>query len=340
MLPQNPNTTVLEAGRVREIKYVDAGAEALQEEMRRDPSVIYMGQGIGPREGNYKQSKGLWAEFGENRVRDTPISELGQVGLGVGAAMAGARPIVDLVFLDMIMEAMGQIVEQAATIHYTSNGKIKVPLVIRAAMGTVRSTGPHHSRCFYSWFAHIPGLKVVLPSSPEDVKGFMKTAIRDDGPVMFIEHKFFYNKKGPVPEGDYAIPFGKAKVLRRGSDITIVAMSLMVGKALEAAEILSQEGVSAEVIDPRTIVPLDREAILESVRKTGRLVIADEAQSFCGFSAEIAAMVGERALEFLNAPIQRVCALHTPHPFNPVLEAAMLPSVPGIVGAVRKAIRG
>jgi pyruvate/2-oxoglutarate/acetoin dehydrogenase E1 component len=325
---------------VREIKYVDAGAEALQEEMRRDASVIYLGQGIGPREGNYKQSKGLWTEFGENRVRDTPISELGQVGLGVGAAMAGARPIVDIVFLDMIMEAMGQIVEQAATIHYTSNGKIKVPLVIRAAMGTVRSTGPHHSRCFYSWFAHIPGLKVVLPSSPEDVKGFMKTAIRDDGPVMFIEHKFFYNKKGPVPEGEYTIPFGKAKVVRQGSDVTIVAMSLMVGKALEAAEILSQDGISAEVIDPRTIVPLDREAILESVRKTGRLVIADEAQSFCGFSAEIAAMVGERVLEFLNAPIQRVCALHTPHPFNPVLEAAMLPSVPGIVDAVRNAIRG
>jgi pyruvate/2-oxoglutarate/acetoin dehydrogenase E1 component len=325
---------------VREIKYVDAGAEALQEEMRRDASVIYLGQGIGAREGNYKQSKGLWTEFGENRVRDTPISELGQVGLGVGAAMAGARPIVDIVFLDMIMEAMGQIVEQAATIHYTSNGKIKVPLVIRAAMGTVRSTGPHHSRCFYSWFAHIPGLKVVLPSSPEDVKGFMKTAIRDDGPVMFIEHKFFYNKKGPVPEGEYTIPFGKAKVVRQGSDVTIVAMSLMVGKALEAAEILSQEGISAEVIDPRTIVPLDREAILESVRKTGRLVIADEAQSFCGFSAEIAAMVGERALEFLNAPIQRVCALHTPHPFNPVLEAAMLPSVPGIVDAVRNTIRG
>ncbi len=168
----------------------------------------------------------------------------------------------------------------------------------------------------------------------------MKTAIRDDGPVMFIEHKFFYNKKGPVPEGEYTIPFGKAKVLRQGSDVTVVAMSLMVGKALEAAEILSKQGVAAEVIDPRTIVPLDREAILESVRKTGRLVIVDEAQSFCGFSAEIAAMVGEQALEFLNAPIQRVCALHTPHPFNPVLEAAMLPSVPGIVEAVRKAIRG
>jgi acetoin:2,6-dichlorophenolindophenol oxidoreductase subunit beta len=325
---------------LREIKYVDAGVEAIQEEMRRDPNIIYIGQGIGPREGNYKQSRGLWTEFGEHRVRDTPISELGQVGLGVGAAMAGARPIVDIVFLDMIMEAMGQIVEQAATIHYTSNGQIKVPLVIRAAMGSVRSTGPHHSRCFYSWFAHVPGLKVVLPASPEDVKGLMKTAIRDDGPVMFIEHKFFYNKKGPVPEGEYAIPFGKAKIVRAGTDATVVAMSLMVGKAIEAAEILAKEGVSVEVLDPRTIMPLDHEAILETVRKTGRLVIVDEAQAFCGFSAEIAAMAAEQALEYLNAPIKRVCALHTPHPFNPVLESAMLPAVPQIVEAVRQVIRG
>jgi acetoin:2,6-dichlorophenolindophenol oxidoreductase subunit beta len=325
---------------LREIKYVDAGVEAIQEEMRRDPNIIYIGQGIGPREGNYKQSRGLWTEFGEHRVRDTPISELGQVGLGVGAAMAGARPIVDIVFLDMIMEAMGQIVEQAATIHYTSNGQIKVPLVIRAAMGSVRSTGPHHSRCFYSWFAHVPGLKVVLPASPEDVKGLMKTAIRDDGPVMFIEHKFFYNKKGPVPEGEYAIPFGKAKIVRAGTDATVVAMSLMVGKAIEAAEILAKEGVSVEVLDPRTIMPLDHEAILETVKKTGRLVIVDEAQAFCGFSAEIAAMAAEQALEYLNAPIKRVCALHTPHPFNPVLESAMLPAVPQIVEAVRQVIRG
>lgn len=325
---------------MRELKYVDAGAEALQEEMRRDPSIIYMGQGIGPREGNYKQSRGLWKEFGEHRVRDTPISELGQVGLGVGAAMAGARPIVDIVFLDMIMEAMGQTVEQAATIHYTSNGSINVPLVIRAAMGTVRSTGPHHSRCFYSWFAHIPGLKVVLPASPEDVKGLLKTAIRDDGPVLFIEHKFFYNKKGLVPEGEYLIPFGKAKIVREGSDVTIVAMSLMVLRAIEAAEAVARDGISAEIIDPRTIIPLDRETLLTSVKKTGRLVIVDEAQAFCGFSAELAALVGEEALEFLNAPIQRVCAAHTPHPFNPVLEAAMLPSVPGVIEAIRTVMRG
>lgn len=325
---------------MREIRYVEAGAEALQEEMRRDASILYMGQGIGPREGNYKQSRGLWKEFGQHRVRDTPISELGQVGLGVGAAMAGARPVVDIVFLDMVMEAMGQIVEQAATIHYISNGKIRVPLVIRAAMGTVRSTGPHHSRCFYAWFAHIPGLKVVLPASAEDVKGLMKTAIRDEGPVMFIEHKFFYNKRGPVPEGEYTIPFGRAKVVRSGSDVTVVAVSLMVWKAVEAAEILLEDGIRVEVIDPRTVVPLDRDTILDSVKKTGRIVIVDEAQAFCGFSAEIAAMVGEHALDFLDAPIQRVCAKMTPHPFNPILENAMLPTVAGIVDAVRRVVRG
>jgi pyruvate/2-oxoglutarate/acetoin dehydrogenase E1 component len=323
---------------VREIQYVEAGVEALQEEMRRDPSVIYLGQGIGVRGGNYKQSKGLWEEFGPLRVRDTPISELGQVGLGVGAAAAGLRPVVDIVFLDMIMEAMGQIVEQAATIHYTSNGKIRIPLVIRAAMGTVRSTGPHHSRCFYSWFAHIPGLKVVLPSSPETVKGLLKTAIRDGGPVLFIEHKFLYNKRGHVPSAEYLTPFGEARIVRAGSQVTVVAMSNMVNLCLEAASILEADGVSIELIDPVTIAPLDRATILESVRKTGRLVIVDEAQAFCGFSAEVAALVAERALDYLDAPVRRVCALHTPHPFNPLLEQAMLPSIEKVRAAVRDVI--
>lgn len=324
------------ASTTRQIQYVEAGVEALQEEFRRDPAVFYIGQGIGERGGNYKQSKGLWAEFGEARVRDTPISELGQTGLGVGAAMAGARPIVDIVFLDMVMEAMGQIVEQAATIHYTSNGRIRVPLVIRAAMGTVRCTGPHHSRCFYSWFAHIPGLKVVLPASAEDVKGLLKTAIRDDGPVMFIEHKFFYNKRGPVPEGEYVVPFGNARICREGKSLTILAMSLMVWHALDAADILAKEGIDVEVIDPRTIIPFDEEALLTSVHKTGRLLIVDEAQRFCGFSAEAAAIVAEKAFDDLDAPVRRLAALHTPHPFNQVLETEMLPSVDKIVNAARE----
>ncbi len=322
-----------------QVQYVEASVEGIAEEMRRDPKIFYMGQGIGPRGGNFMQTKGLCAEFGEERLRDTPISELGQVGLGVGAAMAGWRPIVDLVFLDMVMEAMGQIVEQAATIHYSSAGSIKIPLMVRAAMGTVRQAGPHHSRCFYSWFAHIPGLKVVLPSTPEDVKGLMKTALRDDGPVVFIEHKLFYNRKGPVPNRDYLTPFGKARVWREGSDVTIVGISAMLWKAMDAAEKLAAEGISAEVIDPRTIIPLDRRAILDSVKKTGRLVIVDEAQAFCGFAAEVAALVSEEALEYLDAPVQRVCSLHTPYPFNPVLEDAMLPSVEKIVAAVHRTLR-
>ena len=324
--------------KVREIQYVDAGVEALEEEMRRDPAIFYIGQGIGKRGGNFKQTRGLWEQFGDLRVRDMPISELGQVGMGVGAAMAGARPVVDIVFLDMIMEAMGQIVEQAATVHYTSNGKFKVPLVVRAAMGSVRCTGPHHSRCFYSWFAHIPGLKVVLPASASDVKGLMKTAIRDDGPVIFIEHKYFYNKKGPVPTGEYVIPFGQANICRKGKDVTILAMSLMVWHALEAAAKLEQEGISVEVIDPRTIVPFDEETLLASVKKTGRLLIVDEAQQFCGFSAEAAAIVSSKGFDDLDAPIRRLTALCTPHPFNPVLEAAMLPSVESIVNEVRRLV--
>ena len=323
---------------VHEVQYVQASVEALAEEMRRDPTIFYMGQGIGPRGGNFMQTKGLCAEFGEERLRDTPISELGQVGLGIGAALAGRRAVVDLVFLDMVMEAMGQIVEQAATIHYMSAGQFNVPIVVRAAMGTVRQAGPHHSRCFYSWFAHIPGLKVVLPSTPEDVKGLMKTALRDDNPVVFIEHKLFYNKRGPVPNGEYTIPFGKARRWREGTDATVIGISAMLWKVMEAAEALAAEGISIEVLDPRTIMPLDREAILESVKKTGRLIIVDEAQAFCGFAAEVAALVCEEALEYLDAPVQRVCSLHTPYPFNPVLEDAMLPSVEKIVAGVHRTL--
>jgi acetoin:2,6-dichlorophenolindophenol oxidoreductase subunit beta len=253
----------------------------------------------------------------------------------VGAAMAGARPVVDIVFLDMVMEAMGQIVEQAATAPYTSNGTFKMPLVVRAAMGSVRCTGPHHSRCFYSWFAHIPGLKVVLPASAKDVKGLLKTAIRDDGPVMFIEHKYFYNKKGLVPEDPYLIPFGQANVVRPGKHVTVLAMGLMVWHAMDAAARLEQEGISVELIDPRTVAPFDEETLLESVKKTGRLLIVDEAQACCGFSAEAAAIVGAKAFDYLDAPVRRLCSLNTPNPFNPVLEAAMLPSADSIVSELR-----
>ncbi len=322
-----------------EMSYVDAGVEAIREEMRRDPKIFYIGQGIGPRGGNFRQSRGLWDEFGERRVRDTPISELGETGVGVGAAMAGHRPIVDIVFLDMIMEAMGQIVEQAATAPYASNGKIKVPLVIRAAMGAIRSAGPHHSRCFYSWFVNTPGLKVVTPATPADVKGLMKTALRDENPILFLEHKALYNSKGKVPVGEHMIPFGQARVCREGSDVTIVAISLMVQRALDAAEKLVQQGIRAEVIDPRTPVPLDKESIYASVSKTGRLVIADEGPAACSFASEISALVNEELFDALDAPIRRVCALPVPHPFNPILEAEMLPSADKIAATVVELMR-
>lgn len=323
----------------RIISYVDAGVEALREEMCCDETVIYLGQGIGPRGGNFCQTKGLWKEFGDERVRDTPISELGVTGLGIGAAMTGSRPIVDHVFLDMILEAMGQVVQQAATVHYTSNGKIKLPLVIRGAMGSVRNSGPHHSHCFYAWFIHTPGLKVVVPSNPYDCKGLLKTAIRDDGPVMFIEHKALYNMKGHVPTEEYAIPFGEARICLCGTDVTLVAVSRMVGLALEAASLLKGEGISVEVLDPRTVAPLDRAAILLSVAKTGRLAVVDEAYAECGFAAEVSALVCEQALGDLNAPVRRICALPAPHPVSPPLENRLLPSVERIVRDVKSMLK-
>lgn len=324
----------------RIISYAEAGIEALREEMRRDPTIFYIGQGIGVRGGNFQQTRGLWAEFGEERVRDTPIAELAQTGIGIGAAMAGSRPIVDIVFFDFIMEASGQIIQQASTLHYVSNGKFKVPLLIRAAMGGVRSSGPHHSHTFYSFFMHIPGLKVAVPSIPYDVKGLLKTALRDDNPVLFIEHKALYNTKGPVPEEEYTIPFGEAKVCRSGKDVTVVAVSQMVSRSLAAAEELEKQGISVEVIDPRTVAPLDKDAILDSVAKTGRLAVVDEAYATCGFSAEIAALAAEEALDELDAPVRRICALPAPHAFSPSLDTYLSPSVDRIVLEVTAMLRG
>lgn len=323
----------------RVIKYAEAGVEAIAEEMRRDPDIFYIGQGIGPRGGNFQQTRGLWAEFGDERLRDTPIAELAQTGIGIGAALAGSRPIVDIVFFDFILEASGQVIQQASTIHYISNGKFKVPVVIRAAMGGVRSSGPHHSHTFYSFFMHIPGLKVAVPSTPYDVKGLLKTAIRDDNPVLFIEHKRLYNSKGPVPEEEYIIPFGKSVIRSTGSDVTLVAVSLMVSRALEAASVLASEGISVEVIDPRTAAPLDRETILRSVAKTGRLAIVDEAYATCGFSSEVAALVSEEALDELDAPIKRICAFPAPHAFSPSLDNYLIPSKERIVEEVRSLIQ-
>src|SRR5581483_2110396 len=324
---------------MRELTYGEAGVEALREEMARDSSLVYIGQGIGPRGGNFRQTRGLWKEFGDHRLRDTGISELGETGVAIGAAMNGCRAVVDEVFLDFILEAMTQVIQQAATIHYLSNGQIKVPVVIRGAMGSVRNAGAQHAHSFYAWFAHTPGLKVVVPSTPRDCKGLFKTSLRQETPVLFIEHKALYNLKGDVPEGDFLIPFGQANICRRGTDVTAVAVARMVHVALEAATALDKEGVSVEVIDPRTIAPLDRETIVNSVRKTGRLVIVDEAPAMCGFSGEVIALACEEALDSMDAPPRRICSLHAPNPFSPALEDQMLPTPARVADEIRKMLR-
>jgi pyruvate/2-oxoglutarate/acetoin dehydrogenase E1 component len=323
----------------RVLSYVDAGVEALREEFARDHSIVYIGQGIGPRGGNFRQTRGLWQEFGDDRLRDTGICELGATGLAIGAAMAGTRSIVDEVFLDFALEAITQIVQQAANISYMSNGKIKAPVVVRGAMGAVRNAGAHHSHTFYNWFANTPGLKVVLPSTPHDVKGLFKTALRDPGPVLFIEHKSLYNTKGVVPEEEYLIPFGKAHIIREGSDVTMIAMSKMVGVAIQAAETLAQEGISADVIDPRTIVPLDRKAITASIKKTGRLVVIDESPSVCSFAAELMAIAAEDCFKDLRVAPLRICSPPVPNPFSPVLENQMIPSAERVAGEVRQLLK-
>jgi pyruvate/2-oxoglutarate/acetoin dehydrogenase E1 component len=325
-----------DAGRV--MTYVDAGVEALREEMRRDDSIVYIGQGIGARGGNFRQSRGLWKEFGDDRLRDTGICELGATGVAIGAAMAGTRTVVDEVFLDFALEAITQIVQQAANISYMSNGKIKAPVVIRGAMGAVRNAGAHHSHTFYNWFANTPGLKVVLPSTPYDVKGLFKTALRDPGPVIFIEHKSLYNTKGPVPEEEYLIPFGDARVIREGTDLTIIAMSKMVDLAVKAAAKLAEEGISAEVIDPRSIVPLDRKKITDSIKKTGKLVVVDESPSCCSFAAELIAIAVEDCYKELRAVPRRICSMPVPNPFSPVLENQMIPSLDRVVNEVQQTL--
>jgi pyruvate/2-oxoglutarate/acetoin dehydrogenase E1 component len=322
-----------EQGRV--ITYTDAGVEALREEMRRDDSIVYIGQGIGSRGGNFRQTRGLWKEFGDHRLRDTGICELGATGVAIGAAMAGSRAVVDEVFLDFALEAITQIVQQAANICYMSNGKIKAPVIIRGAMGAVRNAGAHHSHTFYNWFANTPGLKVVVPSNPYDVKGLFKTALRDPGPVVFIEHKSLYNTRGVVPETEYLIPFGEARIARPGEHLTVVATSRMVELALKAAAELEKLGVSAEVIDPRTIVPLDRAAITGSIRKTGRIAVIDESPSMCSFAAEVLAIATEDCFKHLQAAPKRICSLPVPNPFSPVLENQMIPSVSRIVSEIQ-----
>jgi 2-oxoisovalerate dehydrogenase E1 component len=319
----------------REMTYVEALNAALHAEMARDERVFLMGEDVGLIGGIFGVSRGLRERFGEGRVRDTPISEPSFVGMGVGAAVAGMRPIVEIQIWDFVAMTMDQIVNQAAKIRYMLGGRATVPLVIRGPQGGGIRLAAQHSQSLEAWFVHVPGLVVVAPSTPYDAKGLLATAIRDDNPVIFLEHKMLYPTKGPVPDGEYLIPFGKADVKRPGTDVTVVATQMMVQRALGAAQDLESDGVSVEVIDPRTLVPLDEEAILESVRKTHRLVIVHEAVKRGGWGAEVAALVSERALDELDAPIVRLGARNVPMPYNDRLEQATIPSREDIAAAVR-----
>ncbi len=320
---------------VRELTFAEAIREALAEEMRRDPRVIILGEDVAEAGTPFKVLSGLVEEFGPKRVIDTPISEAGFTGLAVGAAMTGMRPVVDIMFGDFLTLTMDQIVNQAAKIHYMSGGELRVPMVLRTTLGATRRSAAQHSQSLHVWFSHIPGLKVALPSTPADAKGLLKAAIRDDNPVVFFEDKMMYRLKGPVPADDYAIPFGVADVKRVGTDVTIVATSSMVQTALAAAGRLDALGISAEVVDPRTTWPLDRETILASVKKTGRAIVVDEGHRRYGVTAEIAALIAEGAFYHLDAPVARLGAMDVPVPFSPTLEDATVPTEETIAGVAR-----
>ena len=322
------------SSREKKMTFGEAVKEAMAEEMRRDPAVVLIGEDVGPAAGVFKILVGLYDEFGPERVIDTPIAEAGFVGIGVGAALTGMRPIVEIMFGDFIALTMDQIVNQAAKIRYMSGGQAKVPLTIRATMGAGRSSAAQHSQSLHAWTSHIPGLKVAVPSTPADAKGLIKTAVRDDNPVIVYEDKMMYRLEGMVPEGDYTIPFGKADVKREGDDVTLIATSSMVHVALNAAGTLAQQGISAEVVDPRTMVPLDREALVASVSKTGRAVIIDEGHRSFGVTAELASVVYEGAFDYLDAPVVRLGAMDVPVPFTKPLEDATIPTEKDVVEAV------
>lgn len=333
------------AAETRTLSFVDAVGEAMRQAMEADPSVIVMGEdvagGAGRGEGkenamggSFGATRSLYPLFGPNRVRDTPISEAGFVGAGVGAAAAGLRPVVDAMWADFTGLAFDGIYNQASKMSYMFGGQVRLPLTIRVAMGSGISAAAQHSGTLYSIYTHLPGLKVVVPSTPADAKGLLLEAIFDDSPVLFFEHLKLYVAKGAVPEEAYRIPFGVADVRRAGSDVTIVAVGAMVERALKAADILAASGTNAEVIDPRTLSPLDEDAILASVEKTGALVVVDESPPRCSFASEVAAVVGERGFDFLNGPVRRVTAPPAPVPFSPSLEAAYAPTVEAIVAAV------
>src|SRR5713101_1608697 len=315
----------------------DALNQALKEELARDPSVFLMGEEVAEYQGAYKVTRGLLDEFGPKRIIDTPITELGFAGLGVGAAMAGLRPIVEFMTFNFSILATDQIINSAAKMLYMSGGQFKIPIVFRGPGGSAFQVSSQHSQALESWFAYFPGLKVVMPSTPADAKGLLKSSIRDDDPVIFIEQERMYGNKGEVPnDEDFTIPLGVADIKREGTDVTIVARSLMVPLALKAADTLAQQGVSCEVIDPRTIRPLDIETIVESVKKTNRVVVAEESHPFCGVGAEISSEIMERAFDYLDAPVKRVSGADAPMPYAKNLENLAIPGVDRIVAAVRE----
>jgi len=324
---------------MREILYREALNEALREEMERDERVFVLGEDVAdPFGGVYKVTVGLSDVFGTDRVRNTPLSEVAIMGATLGSALTGMRPVAELMYIDFTAVCMDQIVNQIAKLRYMTGGQAVLPLVIRTQGGAGRSSAAQHALSPEAWFVHTPGLKVVMHSTPEDAKGLLKTSIRDDNPVLFIEHKLLYNEKGPVPEDEYTIPLGVADVKRPGMDVTVIATSRMVLRSLNAAEQLEEEGISVEVVDPRTLVPLDEEMLLESVRKTNRVVIVHEACRRGGVGAEIAAIIQEKAFDYLDAPIERVGAADVPVPFAPILEDFVIPDEGKIVDAIRRVL--
>ena len=319
----------------RELTFGQAIREALAEEMRRDPTVCILGEDVAEAGTPFKVLSGLVEEFGKDRVLDTPISEAGFTGLAVGAAMTGLRPIVDIMFGDFITLTMDQMVNQAAKVHYMSGGKWKVPMVMRTTLGATRRSAAQHSQSLHAWFCHVPGLKVVLPATPYDAKGLLKAAIRDENPVVFFEDKMMYKLKGPVPAEDYTLPLGVADVKRMGEDITLVATSSMVQVALGAATMLEAIGLSAEVVDPRTMWPLDEKTLIDSVKKTSRAIVLDEGYERYGVTAELASVIATGAFYNLDAPVKRMGAMHVPIPFSPPLEDVTVPTEQTVFEAAR-----
>ncbi len=320
----------------RELTYVAAAREGLAEEMERDASIFVVGEGIGARGGNFNTTVGLYERFGPMRLRDTPIAERGFVGLCTGAAMTGSRPVVDFMFVDFILDALGELINQTAKMQYMSSGRLKMPIVLRGCFGVGGAAATHHSGNYSTIFTHHPGFRVVMPATPYDAKGLLKMAIRSDDPVIFLEHRNLLNLKGDVPEGEYLIPFGQAVIRRTGDALTVVALSSVLPKVLAVADELAREGTLIEVIDPRTIAPLDLDTILTSVHKTGRLLIADEDFGPCGIGAEIAAQVMEHAFDDLDAPVRRLNGSHVPAPYSAPLEAAVAPQPAAIKAAIER----